>query len=79
MYKCQKCGLCCRVLPALLKWPLNDKGWCLHLKDDNTCNVYGIRPKECRVDAQKPAGEDFRSYYRRYARICKTMRRRYKC
>lgn len=64
-FDCTKCGLCCRCLrdnPAvkgtkLEKWDRGD-GVCVHLTEDNLCDIYEDRPLICNVRKQ---------YYEKYA------------
>ncbi|WP_405378540.1 YkgJ family cysteine cluster protein [Phascolarctobacterium sp.] len=51
MFKCSKCGICCRninLVPELKQFDLGN-GVCMHLKD-NVCDIYESRPDICRVD-----------------------------
>ena len=52
MFVCTKCGLCCRnidKIPELSSFHKGD-GICIHLSDDNLCNIYSTRPDICNVD-----------------------------
>ncbi len=51
MFKCDKCGLCCKKLnlSSLYKNLDRGDGVCIHLKG-NLCNIYESRPLICRVD-----------------------------
>ena len=47
-----KCGLCCRnidKIPELADFHTGD-GVCIHLSDDNLCNIYASRPDICNVE-----------------------------
>lgn len=52
MFKCDKCGLCCRHLPNsdLFKDMRLKSGICKYLGQDNLCTIYSQRPIFCRVD-----------------------------
>lgn len=52
MFICTKCGLCCRnidKIPELAEFHKGD-GVCIHLSDDNLCDIYPIRPDICNVE-----------------------------
>lgn len=52
MFVCTKCGLCCRnigEIPELADFHTGD-GVCIHLSDDNLCDIYSTRPDICNVD-----------------------------
>ena len=52
MFKCIKCGLCCRNIdkvPELSDFHTGD-GICIYLTRDNTCSIYSRRPNICNVD-----------------------------
>lgn len=52
MFICTKCGLCCRnidKIPELADFQKGD-GVCIHLSDDNLCNIYSTRPDICNVE-----------------------------
>lgn len=52
MFICNKCGLCCRnidKIPELEEFHKGD-GVCIHLSDDNLCDIYSIRPDICNVE-----------------------------
>lgn len=51
MFKCDKCGLCCRALNRnqIFKELDNGNGVCKYLKG-NLCSIYNDRPLICRVD-----------------------------
>lgn len=51
MYKCKKCGICCK---SLNKSPIYDElhngdGICKYL-ENNLCRIYENRPLLCRID-----------------------------
>ena len=51
MFKCDKCGKCCRRLTAysLFKELDDSTGKCKFL-DGNLCSIYNDRPLYCRID-----------------------------
>lgn len=51
MFKCDKCGKCCRNLKLSEMFSDLDRGdgVCKHLQD-NLCSIYENRPLKCRVD-----------------------------
>ena len=47
MFTCTKCGFCCRnigEIPELAEFHTGD-GICIHLSDENLCNIYANLPK----------------------------------
>ncbi|MBO5265572.1 MAG: YkgJ family cysteine cluster protein [Ruminococcus sp.] len=51
-FECKKCGKCCRSISrtGLLKEFENENGECIHLTDDNRCDIYDNRPDICNVE-----------------------------
>ncbi len=51
MFKCDKCGLCCKKLNLSPLYRNLDRGdgVCIHL-NGNLCRIYETRPLICRVD-----------------------------
>ena len=52
MFICTRCGLCCKnidKIPELKKYD-NGNGVCIHLSEDNLCDIYYSRPDICNVD-----------------------------
>lgn len=52
MFTCTKCGFCCRnigEIPELAEFHTGD-GICIHLSDENLCNIYANRPDICNVE-----------------------------
>lgn len=52
MFVCTRCGLCCRnidKIPELADFHTGD-GVCIHLTNDNLCDIYSIRPDICNVE-----------------------------
>lgn len=52
MFKCTKCGICCRNIDKIpeLSGFHTGNGICVHLSDNNLCNIYPNRPDICNVD-----------------------------
>ncbi len=48
-FKCSQCGACCMVAGLTGMVPDRGDGSCVHLNDDNQCNIYETRPSFCRV------------------------------
>ena len=51
MFICTRCGMCCRNIdkvPELINFHGGD-GVCIHLTDDNLCEIYVDRPDICNV------------------------------
>lgn len=50
-FNCKQCGQCCRNIgkTGLLKEFENEKGECIHLTEDNRCDIYENRPDICNV------------------------------
>lgn len=51
MYKCEKCGACCRNISKSNLYQKLDRGdgVCKYLRD-NLCEIYNNRPVLCRID-----------------------------
>lgn len=52
MFVCTKCGICCKNIdkvPELDDFHFGD-GVCMHLTEDNLCNIYENRPDVCNVE-----------------------------
>ena len=52
MFKCDKCGLCCKQVgkfPFMRDYNRGD-GTCKFLTDDNTCSIYERRPPICNTE-----------------------------
>lgn len=52
MFVCEKCGMCCRHIDQIpeLAAMHNGDGVCIHLTEDNLCDIYSTRPDICNVD-----------------------------
>lgn len=50
-FPCSQCGACCRRVGNFKGFPepVKKDGSCSHLKEDNSCAIYGNRPLICRV------------------------------
>lgn len=51
IFPCDQCGLCCKHLecvPELKKFD-SGNGKCVHLMDNNLCEIYHTRPDICNV------------------------------
>lgn len=49
-FPCTHCGACCRRAWMLGRaFPLKADGSCAHLRADNSCAIYAVRPAVCRV------------------------------
>lgn len=81
MFKCNKCGACCKTVSSNEIYKYLDKGdgICIHFNcDTNLCNIYENRPVICRVDE---AYEQFfkktmtlEEYYRLNYNACKMLK-----
>lgn len=51
MFNCTKCGLCCKNIDKIPELAAFDKGdgVCIHLSQDNLCEIYLRRPDICNV------------------------------
>lgn len=52
IFPCTKCGLCCKhleLIPQLKHFDL-ENGRCMHLTDNNLCDIYEKRPDICNVN-----------------------------
>ena len=79
MFKCDKCGICCKSLAGHPIYKDLDRGdgTCMYLKD-NLCSIYEQRPILCRVDdaynkyfKQRMSLEE---YYNENYKICKLLK-----
>ena len=79
MFKCDKCGICCKSLAGIPIYKDLDRGdgTCMYLKD-NLCSIYEQRPILCRVDdaynkyfKQRMLLEE---YYNENYKICKLLK-----
>lgn len=52
MFKCDKCGICCRNIGNIedLRGFDNGNGECIYLTANNLCKIYDRRPSICNVD-----------------------------
>lgn len=52
MFSCSRCGICCRSIdriPELANFHTGN-GVCIHLTEDNLCDIYLTRPDICNVE-----------------------------
>lgn len=52
MFICTRCGLCCKNIDKIPELSMFDmgNGTCIHLTDDNLCDIYTTRPDICNVE-----------------------------
>ena len=52
MFVCTRCGLCCKNIDSITELAEFDRGdgVCIHLTDENLCDIYSARPDICNVD-----------------------------
>lgn len=50
-FVCDKCGICCKNISGIPELSCfdNGNGICIHLSEDNLCNIYSNRPVWCNV------------------------------
>lgn len=79
MFKCDKCGACCRALGGSEIYAFLDRGdgVCKYL-DGNLCSIYENRPLLCRVDESYEMIWkniiDIDSYYNKNYEACKLLK-----
>lgn len=79
MFKCDKCGLCCKSLAGSPIYAELDRGdgTCKYLLN-NLCSIYENRPLLCRVDeAYSKIFKNYMSeedYYSENYKICKLLK-----
>lgn len=52
MFECDRCGICCKhidLIPQLKEFDIGN-GRCIHLTEDNLCEIYLNRPDVCNVE-----------------------------
>ena len=49
-FPCTKCGACCMKAGELGFMPSKEDGSCIHLNEDNICDIYDTRPDICRIE-----------------------------
>ena len=75
-FPCSSCGACCRVafmVPEHLREGVivpDETGKCVHLKPDNSCDIYETRPKVCRVDKMRPKYTPVKKWHRANLMAC---------
>ena len=74
MFKCDKCGQCCRNLhkPPIYEELHNGDGICRFL-NGNICSIYETRPLVCRVD------ESYDVFFKEQMSYEEYIRRNYEC
>lgn len=78
MFKCNKCGKCCKNLDKSEVYAFLDRGdgICKYLKD-NLCSIYEDRPLMCRVDTSYEVyfrdTYPIEEYYKLNYEICKKL------
>ena len=52
IFPCDKCGICCNHINEIPELHLYDlgNGRCIHLTDNNLCDIYETRPDICNVE-----------------------------
>ncbi|MBR1442153.1 MAG: YkgJ family cysteine cluster protein [Firmicutes bacterium] len=83
IFVCDKCGICCKHIgqvPQLKQFDSGD-GKCIHLTEDNLCDIYSDRPDICNVDKtyellfkEKMAKEE---YIKLNIKICNELKNKY--
>jgi Fe-S-cluster containining protein len=53
-WKCINCGACCKMIKFV--YPNLDRGdgACVHLNEENKCDIYETRPRLCRIPEWYP-------------------------
>ena len=87
-FPCTSCGACCRRIslavayhgvkppthPLHFPYSWDEEGVCEHLRPDNTCRVYEIRPLICNVEAYaRYIGADMKSFFALNAKACNKL------
>lgn len=81
MFKCDKCGKCCRSLKLSEQYKDLDRGdgVCIYL-DGNICSIYEQRPLKCRIDDfynEYLRGKmSLEEYYRLNYEACKILKQK---
>lgn len=52
IFPCDKCGICCNHINEIPELSLFDSGngRCIHLAENNLCDIYETRPDICNVE-----------------------------
>ncbi|SET84519.1 hypothetical protein SAMN04487771_105214 [[Clostridium] aminophilum] len=82
MFPCIKCGVCCKNINKIheLKDYDTGNGTCVHLTEDNLCDIYAERPDLCNVEKMFEQFKDKMSkdeYYRLNVEMCKKLQEEY--
>ena len=50
-WHCTQCGHCCKIMHLVPELTHLDRGdsVCVHLSEENQCNIYDTRPERCRI------------------------------
>lgn len=74
MFKCDKCGQCCKSLHLSSNYADLDRGdgICKHLKN-NLCSIYDDRPLKCRID------ESYKAFFKKQMSYEEYTQRNYEC
>lgn len=81
MFKCEKCGMCCRNLKMSSLYSDLDRGdgVCKFL-DGNLCSIYSNRPLKCRVDESYEVffkqTMSLEEYYLYNTKMCELLRKK---
>jgi uncharacterized protein len=77
-YPCEKCGACCRHISKVLPSLDRGDGVCLHLSEDNLCEIYEERPLICNIDEihnRLFPGVEIEQFYALTHKYCEALRR----
>ena len=78
-FKCTSCGACCIMAGKLGLMPSKIDGSCIHLNNNNQCDIYEIRPEVCNVKRmyKKRVKNGLKMSYKEYcivsSKLCNTM------
>lgn len=80
MFKCSKCGACCRLAGAIVgaldvdfPYDFKEDGACEKYDQEIGCTVYESRPDICRKKDAQGTGLSEEDYDKRCASACNTM------
>lgn len=82
-FECDKCGICCKHIDSILKLKEYDfgNGRCIHLLDNNLCEIYWDRPDICNVgkmyEMYFKGSMSKEHYIRQNLRGCKELKKKY--
>ena len=77
-FKCDKCGICCKLLKSIPQLAAFDRGdgVCIYLQD-NLCSIYESRPDICNVEKMYSSFKEQMSeeeYSRLMTESCKCLK-----